>query len=106
MRVEHPCRQLISDVWLERPLAAACTPTACLAWAGEPLRAGEGVPWYHRLPGEATLELISPDAPRAGRAGRGRGEGHPARVEIIGWPMHDFVGYRLSLSYPAWGAAA
>lgn len=105
VRIEHPCKHFVSDVWLKRSLAAGSVPTAHLAWFGEPLRGGEGVPWYHRLPGEVTLEVLTPETLRSTDAWPRQAEATRHAFDTLGWPLAEFIGYRVRLEYPPWGAA-
>jgi len=104
-RVEQPCAQIVSDVWLERTLAGGI-PDACMAWVGEPVRGGQGVPWYLRLPGAVGIELLSPHSPHSAEGWPRQAETTRRAFDMLGWSMADFVGYRIRATFPAWGAAA
>jgi hypothetical protein len=103
--VEQPCARLVADVWLERDLASGAIPDACMAWVGEPVRNGRSVPWYHRLPGEVSIQLMSSRSLRPATGWARQSEATLDTFERLGWPISDFVGYRVQVAYPAWGAA-
>jgi hypothetical protein len=104
--IEQPCAWLAADVWLERGLASGAIPDACVAWVGEPLRNGQSVPWYHRLPGEVSIQLLSPRSLRPASGWSRQSDATLLAFDRLGWSISDFVGYRIEVAYPAWGSGA
>jgi hypothetical protein len=103
-QIEQPCARLVSDVWLERDLAAGAMPDACMAWVGEPVRSGRQVPWYHRLPGAVTIQLLSARTLSSSAAWSRQSEATVSAFRSLGWEMSSFVGFRIEVAYPAWGS--
>jgi hypothetical protein len=104
-RIRMPTRRLVHMCFMPRDMAGACTPsTGAYFWtpgsAAEPWAT-----WYDRLPCHETLELLGEGLAQASSPGLARtGELAAFMFERLGWKAENFVGYRMSVAYPHWGA--
>lgn len=102
-----PMRFLLSDIYMHRSMAQASIPdfgVYRLGFAGaENVHPRER--WYDRLPDEMNLLHLGPGVGQTSSAAYRRiCELSQYLVEEAGWPSEEFVGYRIAVPYPIWGA--
>lgn len=104
--VRRPSRRLVFDVYLHRSMAASCVPTAA-AFLWHPALTGDlARHWDDRLPGRVTIEMLGRSTLNAATDGWASHRRFVERVfELGGWTPDDFVGFRIDVAEPLWGAS-
>jgi hypothetical protein len=101
--VGTPCARMVFDVFLHRSMARQCVPSMNLYRTTPAIFSDPSAHWYDKLPYPPALQIYLPD-PRS-LASRLHGR-HPellgAFFARLGWPMEEFVGYRVEVEYPYW----
>lgn len=100
-----PTERLIFDVYLHRSLALASVPSAgafqyTMSFSDDPREN-----WPFRLPGQHRLELLGGGLDHAANpAWQRHGEAARYLFDKTGWAADDYVGHRLDVVFPLWGA--
>lgn len=100
-----PSRRFLFDIFLHRSLASACVP-GCSAQAWSPnLHINPLTDWANAIPGGVRLEILGSD-PRhlASDAWDRHGEVVRRAFAIAGCSPTDFIGHRMDVRMPVWGA--
>ena len=105
VRITQPMANLVMDLWMERRLVAPSVPEVTVSMVDSPLLSGEGVPWYQRLPGTPTLELLNPDLLKPLPEWSQYAAATRHVFDLLRWPRSEFAGYRVRVPYPVWGSA-
>ncbi len=106
LATRRPSRRLVLDCYLHRSMAFACVPAVAPYYWHPGLTGNPRKHWYDRLPGRYALEMLGQGRAHSASAAWPRHAALTQRLfQLAGWNSDDFVGYRLDVIYPIWGAA-
>jgi hypothetical protein len=104
-RIRYPAEVLVFDIYLHRSLAMSSVPTVA-AYSLNPAQV-QGVHlskfWHERIPMSLRLELLGPSIRNAQTTAWARHQQLTDYIfERLGWNGNEYVGYRLTQTYPVW----
>lgn len=101
--VGTPAARMIFDIMLHRTMAGRCVPTMQLYRTTPAIFSNPSAHWYDLLPYSPELRLYRPaEAGLASRFHRRHAELLGVFFEKLGWPIEEFVGYRVEVEWPWW----
>jgi hypothetical protein len=105
LRVRHPARRMVMDVYLHRSMLGPMPPTVGAYYWHPALASDPRKQWNDRFPGTPAVSVLQPATLTPTLAWPRQGELTARLFEHTGWQPGDFVGYRCDEAFPIWGAA-
>lgn len=104
VRMRYPAKRLVFDVYLHRSLAMSSIPMiGAYAWHPSMVKDLSKY-WHERVPMDLSIQVLGPGLGHAGT------DAWPRHQELtryvftqLGWNADEFVGYRVSQTFPVWG---
>lgn len=104
-RVKTPTKHLVIDSYVHKSIAAVTKPTPGAYFWQPTLLNDPRTLWYERIPGVIRLELLGAgDRDIATHAWKHHSRMTRILSERLGWSLDEYVGYRIEVRYPVWGA--
>lgn len=100
-----PSRRFLFDLYLHRSLASACVPGCAVQTWSPNIHINPLADWANVIPGGVRLEILGSDLRQA------QSNAWPRHAELVrrafsiaGRESSDFIGHRMDVRLPAWGA--
>jgi hypothetical protein len=105
LRVRHPARRMVMDVYLHRSMLTPLPPTVGAYYWHPALASDPRKQWNDRFPGIPGVSVLQAGMPAPTPAWSRQGELTSKLFELSGWVPSDFIGFRCDEPFPIWGAA-